>query len=89
MLDPEGTVRLLSAILWELPSLSAAAWRERSGLFDDHCNGEPREQRTERLGAAVAVCRRCPELVVCERLPLPRGGGVGVVAGRVLGRLVG
>lgn len=56
--DAEGSIRLLSSILWELPSLPLAA---------------------------VALCRRCPELAVCEQLPPPRGWhSVGVRAGRVL-----
>ncbi len=63
-LDPEGTIRLLSAILWELPSLPLAA---PPGL------------------TAVAVCRGCPELAVCEQLPTPRGWhAVGVQASWVL-----
>lgn len=84
-LDPEGTTRLLSRILWELPSLPLAACRERPGLFDDRLPGETPEQRAERLEAAVTVCRRCPELTVCEQLPMPRGWhSVGVQAGRAV-----
>lgn len=84
-LNPEGSVRLLSAILWELPALPRAACRDRPGLFDERRDGETREQQGERLKDAVAVCRRCPELAVCEGLPLPRGWhSVAVQAGQVL-----
>lgn len=83
-LNPEGSIRLLSAILWELPALPLAACRDRPGEFDERHVGESRERQAQRLDVAVAVCRGCPELAVCEGLPLPRGGGAGVQAGRVL-----
>lgn len=73
-LDPEGVVRLLSAILWELPSLPAAACRDRPGLFDARLPDETPVQRAQRLESAVAVCRGCSEMAVCEQLPLPPRG---------------
>lgn len=83
-LKPDGSIRLLSAILWELPALPRAACRGHWPDFDDWLPGKTREVRVERLDAAVAVCHRCPDLRVCELLPLAQGGGVGVMAGRML-----
>lgn len=84
-LDAEGSIRLLSAVLWELPALPRAACRDHWPDFDDRVPGETPEQRAQRLEAAVTVCRGCPELAVCQQLPMPRGWhGVGVQAGRVL-----
>ncbi len=68
-LDPDGSIRLLSAILWELPSLPGAACRERPGLFDDQLVGETRDARQERLDAAVT-----------RLLRLSRAGGVRAAA---------
>jgi hypothetical protein len=86
-LDPEATIRLLSAILWELPSLPAAACWDHWPDFDDRLPGETPERRTQRLESAVAVCRGCPKLAVCQRLPSPRGWhAVGVQAGQRLTR---
>lgn len=56
--DPDGVVRLLSLVLWELPALPGAACRGQWPDFDDRLPGETREQQQERLNAAVMVGQR-------------------------------
>jgi hypothetical protein len=83
--DPDGTVRLLGAILTGVPALPAAACRRRAGLFDDRHDGEDVEQRQARLESAAAVCRGCPAQPACRSTLAPaRWGGIGVQAGQVL-----
>jgi hypothetical protein len=77
-LRPNGVVRLLSTVLWELPSLPDAACPGPLAGLRRSASGGTREQQAERLDVVVTVCRRCPELAVRERLPLPQGGGASV-----------
>jgi hypothetical protein len=65
-LDPDATVRPLGVILAGGVSMPDEACRDRWPDFDDRLPGETREQQAESLDATVTVCRRCPELAVCE-----------------------
>lgn len=60
--DPEGSIRLLPAILWELPSLPAAACRDHWPDFDDRLPGETPQRRAQRLEAVegYGLLRRRP-----------------------------
>jgi hypothetical protein len=58
--DPDGTVRLLSAILWELSSLP----RGRPELYEDVAHEGP-VVRHQRHQLAREVCGGCPERHRC------------------------
>ncbi|MGH3573734.1 MAG: hypothetical protein ACRDUW_18240 [Pseudonocardiaceae bacterium] len=78
-------IKLLSAILHNTGPLRDAVCRHRGELFDDH-SAETAQARTERLSAALELCKRCPARLACSTLvPPPIGrGAVAVQAGRVL-----
>ncbi|MGH3838300.1 MAG: hypothetical protein ACRDSF_21780 [Pseudonocardiaceae bacterium] len=59
-MDHEGTARLLSAILTDLPKLDGAACQGRYELFDELPGRPSPDERRERLQAAATVCRACP-----------------------------
>jgi hypothetical protein len=62
--DREGSIRLLSVILWELPSMPLAACRGRHELFEE-VPYELAEPRAERLAAMEFLCGGCPERHRC------------------------
>lgn len=64
-LDPEGVVRLLTAVLAGAPKLSDAGCRGRHALFDDRRSDEDVDDAEIRHAAAAAVCCRCPALDAC------------------------
>ncbi|PZS23005.1 MAG: hypothetical protein DLM60_03360 [Pseudonocardiales bacterium] len=66
-MDPDGTVRLLSAILADQPRLSGAACIGRHEMFDPIRNGDPRYQREEQLRRteAARLCAGCPARQRC------------------------
>jgi len=83
--NPDGATALLAAILTGTPSLPQAACRQRAPLFDDRHDGESVEQQRQRLDAARGVCQGCRAQAACHTaLHVPRHGGIGVQAGRVL-----
>ncbi|MGH3522204.1 MAG: hypothetical protein ACRDU4_05100 [Mycobacterium sp.] len=66
-MDPDGTVRLLSAILTDSPRLPGAACRGRHAMFDPIRGNEPGFQRREqvRRTEAARVCAGCPVIHRC------------------------
>ncbi len=72
-LDPDGVVRLLSKVLWELPNLPGAACIGRSTLFEDVPSEDP-ATRAQRLAAAARLCRGCPQRTVCSASLFSRPG---------------
>ncbi|MGH3802136.1 MAG: hypothetical protein ACRDTD_18775 [Pseudonocardiaceae bacterium] len=65
-MDPDGVVRLLEAILFDLPRLPGAACRGRFDLFDEVAREDP-ALRAER--AAAALCLGCPARPACPQSP--------------------
>jgi hypothetical protein len=62
--DPNGTIKLLSKILWELPNLPGAACTGRHELYEDPARENP-VLRTQRVATAARVCRSCPQRPAC------------------------
>lgn len=74
-----GTLDLLVLILKGAPRLPGAACRADPVLFDAADGG--------RIAEAVALCRRCPQLVPCRDWAdsRPKRSLIGVVGGRYRG----
>jgi hypothetical protein len=65
-MDAEGSIKLLGAILWRVPSLPLAACRDSfPRRFDDRIDGENPVARIERHELAARVCAGCPERHRC------------------------
>ncbi len=67
--DPDGTIKLVGAILRGTPSLPGAACRGRHELFDE-IPGQPNrrgvaEILAQRRTAAAALCSQCPVRARC------------------------
>lgn len=80
VIDAEGTVAILAAILAGTPRLPGAACRDHVGLYDAAADGG-RDAAQE----AVDICRRCPVLDACERWAeraYPQKKPAGVLAGQ-------
>ena len=74
---PVGAVELLAAIFTDLPRLPGALRRGLPGLFD--------AEDGARIGRAVAICDRCPELQRCRADARGRRGLSGVGPGSTTG----
>ena len=64
-MDADGTIRLLSVILWELPNLPGAACQGKHDLFEDLAREDP-VLRAQRVAAAARLCRGCPQQSACS-----------------------
>ncbi|MGH3548271.1 MAG: hypothetical protein ACRDQU_09185 [Pseudonocardiaceae bacterium] len=66
--DPDGTVRLLSAILAGVQPLPGAKCVGQHELYDERHGGygrRHRDQERERLARAAACCAGCPARTKC------------------------
>ncbi|MGH3550759.1 MAG: hypothetical protein ACRDQU_22090 [Pseudonocardiaceae bacterium] len=67
-MDPDGTVKLLSAILAGVQPLPGAKCVGRHELYDELHGGygrRHRDQERERLSRAAACCALCPARTQC------------------------
>lgn len=62
VIDAEGTVAILAAILAGTPRLPGAACRDHVGLYDAAADGD-----RDAAQQAIEICRRCPVLETCAR----------------------
>lgn len=62
VIDAEGTVAILAAILAGTPRLPGAACRDHVGLYDAAADGD-----RDAAQQAIDICRRCPVLETCAR----------------------
>ncbi|MGH3550781.1 MAG: hypothetical protein ACRDQU_22200 [Pseudonocardiaceae bacterium] len=68
IMDPDGSIKLLSAILAGVQPLPGAACSGRHVLYDELHGGygrRHRDQERERLQRAAACCASCPARTQC------------------------
>lgn len=83
-LDPAGSEKLLTKVLWRLPKLTDAACAGRSELFDARDPDEDAESAEYRHHRAAALCRTCPVLDACsEYADTDNSKARHVIAGRI------
>ncbi|MGH3538130.1 MAG: hypothetical protein ACRDQJ_07470 [Pseudonocardiaceae bacterium] len=77
--DPDGTVRLLTAILADSPRLPGAACRGRHRTYDPlpRVHQHQRQERA-RLAEATRICATCPARAQCPTVTT--GPGVTAVS---------
>ena len=63
-MDPNGTIKLLGAILWRLPNLPGAACQGHHRLYEDVAHEDP-TLRAQRVATAARLCRNCPQRAAC------------------------
>jgi len=76
-MDREGSIKLLAAILADLPQLTDASCIRRHELFDPTSgNGGHQHQRQEQIRRAEAaqVCAGCPVIQRCTTVTTVRLG---------------
>ncbi len=80
--DPDGTVRLLTAILVDQPKLDGAACRGRHELFDPIRCIDPQHYRQEQIRRteAARICSTCPARTRCPTVTT--GPGITAVSVR-------
>lgn len=81
--DHEGSIKLLSAIMADLPRLTGAACVDRHHLFDELSGRGPahHEQEHARIARAADCCATCPARAKCPTVVVTSSSTITVALG--------